>query len=449
MLDVDAARRICDAALAASRADGCEVALGGGMDALTRFAGNAIHQNMASEGYELVVRSILGRRTGRASTTRLDAAGIAAVVAESERVTRHMPERDDLLPLLGPQTYREVSGAFDAATAQLEPEARAAAVRALVDAAATHGFECAGIVRNVAGRVGEYGEKGTLALANSAGLFAWHRETRLHVSVTVQGPDSSGWADATVHAARDLDAAALGRVAVEKAHAASRPRPLEPGAYTVVLEPAAVAELLAFLAPEFSATVVHEGRSFLSGREARGLFGPGITLRDDPYHALHRGVPFDEEGVPVQPVTLVERGDLTSLVYDRLAAGRHGVVPTGHGLRVPSSDGAAASHLVLEGGDQTTAQLVAGVERGILVTRFWYTRPVDPTSLLITGMTRDGTFWIEDGRIRHGIRNMRFNQSLVDLLRSVRVLGRPEYAVPAVVPPVVADGFHFTSVTSF
>ena len=449
MLEQDVARHLCEQALSTSRADACEVLLGGGADALTRFANNEIHQNMASEAYELSVRSLIGRRTGRATTTRLDAEGIRRVVEESERVTRLCPERDDLLRLPQPQAYRDVPGAFDAPTADASPETRAEAVRAIVAAAEARDLVAAGFVSTVVGCVGDYGDKGTIAVANSNGLFACHQATALRISATLQGADSTGWVDVQSHRGADLDAAALGRLAADKAVAAAAPRELPPGEYTVVLEAAAVADLLAFTTLEWSATVVDEGRSFLSGRTGSRIFGPNIRLWDDPYHPLHQGTPFDEEGMPTAPVLLVEDGVQRGLVYDRVAAARHGVPPTGHALPVPSTEGAAAQHLVLEGGASSLAEMIQGTERGILVTRFWYTRPVDPRQLLITGMTRDGTFLIEGGEVRHGIKNLRFNHSLIDLLQRVRALGRAVYASPAVVPPLLADGFRFTSTTTF
>lgn len=449
MIDREHARSLCEQVLNASGADECEVALCGGVDALTRFANNVIHQNMSSESYELVVRSVIGRRTGHASTTLLDSEGIRRVVAESERVTRVMPERDDLLPLPGPRDYAQVDDAHDAETAILDAEARADLAARMIAASASHGLTAAGIVRCVEGDVGEYGERGTLALANSNGLFAFHRATQLKLTATAMGDDSSGWFDAQSHRAADLDADAVGRVAAEKARASAAPRSVPPGEYRVVLEPAAVADLLCYLAPEFSATVVDEERSFLSGCAQARLFGSNIDIADDAYHPLHRGRPFDEEGTPVQRVVLVEAGEHRGLVYERAAAARHDTTPTGHGLRVPSTNGAVAGALVLGGGDTSLDAMVRSTERGILVTRAWYTHPVDPAQLVITGMTRDGTFWIEAGEVRHGIRNMRFNQSLVQLLRQVTALGPQVYASPCVVPPLVVEGFRFTSETTF
>jgi predicted Zn-dependent protease len=331
----------------------------------------------------------------------------------------------------------------------LDPGARAACAAEIIDVARQAGYSAAGIVRTIEGEVGDYGEKGTLAVANSRGLFAWYNATSLQVTTTVQAPDSSGWADALRHRATDVDAGDVGRRATEKARLSAAPRSMAPGAYTVILEPAAVAELLAFLSVEFSATVVDEGRSFLSNRQGAQIFGRGIRISADPFHPLHQGRPFDAMGDATRTVALVEDGVHTGLVYDRVAAHRHGVSPSGHGLRVPSTDGAMADYLVLEGGDQSVDEMIRQTKRGVLVSRVWYTRPVDPAALLITGMTRDGTFWIEDGELQHGIRNFRFNQSLPALLQNVVAAGEPEYAWPAVVPPLKVEGFRFTSETSF
>ena len=194
---------------------------------------------------------------------------------------------------------------------------------------------------------------------------------------------------------------------------------------------------------------MEEGRSFLSGKVGKKLFGDNINIASDVYHPLHRDVPFDSEGVPTKRVQLIRDGVAENLVYDRLTAKRHGLEPTGHGLGPRGKLGAIPRALVMEGGRDTLEEMISSTERGILVTRFHYHNLVDPMKLIVTGMTRDGTFWIEDGRIRFGIKNLRFNQSLLDLLNSVEMTSEPVYVSGAVVPALKAREFNFTSSTEF
>jgi predicted Zn-dependent protease len=216
------------------------------------------------------------------------------------------------------------------------------------------------------------------------------------------------------------------------------------------LEPAAVADLLQEMAwISFGALLVQEGRSFLAGRLGERVMGENVTLRDDPYHPLHRSAPFDSEGIPTQPVTIIEKGFAKSPVYDRRTAAKEGRESTGHALPIPNTLGPVARNLVLEGGGETLDSLIAGVDRGLLVTRVWYTNVVDPGTVTITGMTRDGLFAIENGRVTHAVRNFRFNQSVVQLLGQVEAMSVPERVGGVVCPAVRAAGFHMSSLTEF
>jgi predicted Zn-dependent protease len=443
------AKGILDRALAAAGADEIEATLGGGESALTRFANNEVTQNVSERRYVLSIRVVRGKRTGRATGNDLSDPGIARLVRRAAEAAALQPEIPDLEPLPGPQRYREVE-AYDPATASLGPDAREVEVRHAVERCRAAGLDGAGIYENGQGTIGEYGEIGTLAIANSRGLFGYHRGTAAAFRVSALEGTAGGWASRESHRASDIDGAALAERAVEKAIRSRNPETWEPGPYTVVLEPAAVADLLQDMAwASFGALLVQEGRSFLAGKIGSRVMGENITLRDDSCHPLHLGSPFDAEGMPTVPVTIIEGGIARGPVYDRVTAAKEGKESTGHGLPVPNTWGPQARHLVLEGGRESLDSLVAGVERGLLVTRVWYTNLVDPGTVTVTGMTRDGLFAIERGRVTHAVRNFRFNQSVVGLLNQVEAMTPAERVNGVVCPAIRARGFQMSSLTEF
>ena len=273
-------------------------------------------------------------------------------------------------------------------------------------------------------------------------------------SITAMAADSSGWAKGSACSHRDLDPAAMARTASEKAQASRNPVELPPGAYTVILEPAAVLDLAGQMFGDFSATAISDGRSFLRDRIGEKLFGENITIYDDAYHPLQAGSPFDGEGVPRRKLVLVDRGVVREVAFCRQAAHTAGVEPTGHGFPLPNEFGEAPMNIVIAGGTAPIEEMIASTARGILVTRLWYIREVDPYEKIMTGMTRDGTFLIEDGRIARGVRNFRFNQALPEMLSNVEALSPPvrasgEESFDMVVPAMKVRGFHFTEVTRF
>lgn len=434
----------------AVRGDGeVEAILGGGRSELTRFANNEITQNVSERRYVLSIRVNRGKRTGRATGNDLSDAGVARLVRRAGEAARLSPEIPDMLPLPEKQAYREVKS-FDPVTASLGPEIRAREVEAAVRRCREAGLMGAGLYETGAGTIGDYGMITPLAMANSNGLFAYHDSTDARFTVSAMDGSASGWASGESHLSSEIDAGEIARQAVEKATRSRGPERREPGRYTVVLEPAAVADLLSDTAwLSFGALPVQEGRSFLSGKLGQRVLGENITIRDDPFHPLHRGAPFDAEGIPTKPVTIVDRGVGGSPVYDRQTAAKEGKESTGHGLPYPNPYGPIAGHLVLEGGEGTAQDLIERVERGLLVTRVWYTNVVDPITATLTGMTRDGLFAIEDGRIRGAVKNFRFNQSIVELLNQVEGLSSPLLVGGVVCPALLARGFHMSSVTEF
>jgi predicted Zn-dependent protease len=289
---------------------------------------------------------------------------------------------------------------------------------------------------------------------NSRGVNASYRETTARFSITAMAGDSSGWAKAGACDLRDLNPLDLARTAARKATESSVPRELPAGRYTVILEPAAVLDLVGQMFADFSATAIREGRSFLKDRIGQKLFGDNITIHDDACHPLQSGAPFDGEGVPRRRLTLVDGGVVRDIAYSRQAAALAGAAPTGHGFPLPNEYGETPVNIVVAGGDSSLEKMLASTERGILVTRFWYIREVDPYEKIFTGMTRDGTFLVEGGRVTAGIRNFRFNQSLVEMLSNVESLSASvrasgEETFDMVVPAMKVRDFNFTEVTRF
>lgn len=444
MLTKDKAAEIFSRLRKFSTADEVEALIAGGQSALTRFANNTIHQNVGERMLAVSVRAVVDGRTARATTNKTDDESLVRVARAAASLARWQPPNEDLLPMVARQKYPAVKRFFPA-TAAATPEDRARAVARVVGLAAGRGQTAAGIFATGASQT---------ALANSRGLFAYYEQSRAEFSVTFLDAGSSGWAKSNFSDVAKIDPDALAERASSTARQSREPGEAEPGRYTVILEPAAVLDLVGFLFYDFSATSVEDKRSCLTDRMGKPLFGANITIRDDVYHPLQTGPPFDGEGVPRRKVVLVEKGVPRALVYSRVAAKKLGAKPTGHGFPLPNEYGEAPLNLVFEGGNQSVEQMIRSTERGILVTRFWYIREVDPYRKILTGMTRDGTFLVEKGRVSGAIKNFRFNQSIIEMLASVEALGPAvraagEESFEMVVPAMKVRNFHFTEVTKF
>jgi predicted Zn-dependent protease len=344
-----------------------------------------------------------------------------------------------------------------AETAAATPQQRAETVRSIVSIADKHKLTTAGIVST---------SESVEAVFNSRGLNDWHTQTSSEISITMLAPDSSGWQKANSPNVANLDAAALAEIAARKAIESANPRETPAGKYTVILEPAAVLDIVGFMFFDFGGLAILDQRSFLNNRVGTKLFGDNINIWDDVAHPLQSGVPFDGEGVRRQKVQLVENGVIKRLVYARATAEKmkHSehkdkvgpVAPTGHGFPLPNEMGEAPMNIVFGATPEPSSvdQMIASTERGVLVTRLWYIREVDPYEKILTGMTRDGTFYVEDGKIRYGVRNFRFNQSLIHMLSNVEAMGTPvrasgEESFDMVVPAMKVRDFNFTEVTKF
>ena len=414
------------------------------IDALTRFANNAIHQHVAEHGVVVSIRTVLNGRTARVTTNRLDEDAFRSALDDCLSLAASQPKDPLLLPMPGKQKYRNVQR-FVPATTSVTAEERARAVKRTCEVAERSGQVAAGIFST--------GQSQTL-LGNSRGLFASYRQTQAEFSVTMQHGSATSWAKANSADARQVDPLALAITASEKAELAQNPIELAPGRYTVILEPAAVLDLVGFLFYDFSATAVRDKRSCLSGRVGKPLFGRNITLSDDVYHPEQLGLPFDGEGLPRQRVLLVDRGIPKNLVYSQRSAKLAHKKNTGHSFALPNEFGEAPMNLVLAGGNSSVPEMIASTDRGLLVTRLWYIREVDPYEKIMTGMTRDGLFLVEKGKVGSAVRNFRFNQSVLEMLRNVELLGSShrataEESFEMVVPPMKIGNFQFSEVTKF
>jgi PmbA protein len=425
-------------------ADETEVHVDEVNDSLTRFANNAIHQNVAEHGVNVSIRTVVDGRTARATTNRTDEDSLRAAIEASLSLAHSQPKDPHLLPLPGKQRYRKVNR-FLKSSAAVTPEDRARAVRRACDLAIKNGQVAAGIFAT---------GQSQAVLGNSRGLYAAYRETHAEFSVTMQENPAASWAKANSADVRAFDPQLLAARASDKAHLATSAKELPTGRYTVILEPSAVLDIVGFLFYDFAATALQDKRSCLNNRIGKQIFGKNISISDDAYHPLQLGAPYDGEGLPRQRVSLVENGVPRNLVYSRKSAKVAGKKPTGHGFSLPNEYGEAPMNLVFTGGDSSVEKMIASTDRGLLVTRLWYIREVDPYEKVMTGMTRDGLFLVENGRVTTAVRNFRFNQSLLEMLSNVELLGPAlratgEEAFEMVVPAMKVRNFHFSEVTKF
>ena len=462
MLTRDQASDIFDRIRKLSTADEVEVHFSGGKFALTRFANNTIHQNVAEENHVVSVRTVFGGRTARASTNRLDDESLRQVVKSSENLAKVQHPDLDLLPI---PDWHEASTASEMPvparhfeeTSGITPERRAESVKKIVGVAERHRLTTAGVFSSGDSFEGVF---------NSRGLNRWHTQTSAEVSITMLAEDSSGWQKANSPDVANLNPLQLAEVAAQKTVDSAHPREIPAGKYTVILEPAAVLDIVGFMFWDYSGMAILDQRSFLTGRIGKKLFGENITIIDDVSHSLQAGSPFDGEGVLRHRVPLVENGIVRRVVYARGTAARMKksehrdyvgpIEATGHGFPLPNEVGEMPLNIVfaLAGNPQSLEQMIASTERGVLVTRLWYIREVEPFEKMMTGMTRDGTFLVQNGRVTGGIRNFRFNESLIHMLSNVEAMSTPvrscgEESFDMVVPGMKVRDFNFTEVTKF
>ena len=433
------ARAILDKVMALSKADECSATLSGSSDGNVRFARNEVSTSGMVDNVDLVVASSFGKRTGTSTINQFDDASLLRVVRRAEELARLAPENPEAMPVLPRQKY-VATPTWSASTAAYDETARAKVAGASIDAARKAELVVAGYLAD---------SRRFNAIANSKGNFAYQTSSDLNYTATVRTPDGrgSGWVGRSLQDADDFHVDRDMAIAIRKARDSADAKALEPGKYTVVLEPAAVADLVAFMMFYFDARSADEGRSFLTkkgggNRLGEAMFDPRVSIWSDPADAGVPVVPWDDDGLPRRRTSWVDKGKVAALMYSRYWAQKQGKQPV-----------AMPANLVMAGGGKSTADLVRETARGILVTRTWYIRMVDPQTVLLTGLTRDGTFYIEDGRIKYPVKNFRFNESPVIMLNNIDELGKPvrlagdEVPFPMMVPPMKLRDFTFTSLS--
>ncbi|CAB4242673.1 Predicted Zn-dependent protease, modulator of DNA gyrase, PmbA protein [Methylacidimicrobium sp. AP8] len=434
------ARELATKLLSYSRAESAVAEMTGWSRLNVRIACNTITTDGADEGFHCRVASSFGKRRGEATGNKAGLGDLAELVRLSEEVARVCPEDPEFLPPPGPQVYPPPKG-YSPEAARLTAKDLAEHGRMILDLAEAKHVVAAAFLEC---------ESSFSAYAATSGLWVFQQSTRLQYAVSARTRDGggAGWAAAAAYSPAEIDLPALGRRAVEKALLSRHPKPLAPGRYTVLLEPSAACDLIGILLLSLQARPADEGRSFLSrpgGGTLLGeqLFADSVSLRSDPEDPVAPGSIYSTDGLPATPTNWVEKGKLLELIRPRFWAQKKNapVVPE-------------PTNLLVCGGERSTDQLIPGVDRGVLVTRLWYIRTVDPRTLLLTGLTRDGTFWIEKGKIAYPVNNFRFNESPVRLLKNVLALGKSEVTVgseiddlPARVPAVLSKEFTFSSVS--
>ena len=437
-------KQITDTILARSSADQTEVLMLVGDQALTRFANSTIHQNVYETDASVRIRVVLGKRIGVAGTNNLSDQSLADALEHALAIARFQPENPDFKSLPGPLPIPQMT-MFSEATAGCTPEQRARGAGAICLQARAKGVVASGALTTAVAE---------LAVANSLGTFAYFPTTHADINTVIMSDTSAGYAADLALDVDDLDFEAIGAEAVNKCLRSQNPCRLEPGTYSVILEPYAVEDFIQMMSyTGFSAVAMQEGRSFMVGKIGQQIIDPRISIWDDGLDPAGLPQPFDFEGVPKQRVELITNGVARGVVYDSYAAGKEGRQSTGHALPAPNTFGPFPLNSFFSPGDATVEQMIKSTERGLYVTRFHYTRPAEPTKVVVTGMTRDGTFWIENGEIAYPVNNLRFTQSYLEALNGVEAIGSKPKLMEGFgtvsVPALKLSAFTFTGATEF
>ncbi|MGJ7903434.1 TldD/PmbA family protein [Lysobacter sp. 1R34A] len=433
------AKAILDKVMALSKADECTATLTGSIAGNIRFALNNVSTSGIVSNSNLAVQSAFGNRVGSASINEFDDAALERVVRRAEDLARLAPENPEFMPAIDKQDYKP-SPTFSASTAAITPEFRAQVAADSIAPCRADKLTAAGFLED---------GQSFVAVANSKGNFGYQQATNFDYTCTVRTDDGrgSGWVGRNLKDASEFKADNEVRIAMRKATESAEAKALEPGKYTVILEPAAAAGLISFMMNFFDARQADEGRSFLSKKGGGNKLGeqvydPRVNISADPWDPRAPVLPWDAQGLAREKMSVVENGKVAALDYSRFWAKKQGKRAVG-----------APGNLLMAGGDKSTAELIKGTQKGILVTRTWYIRMVDPQTVLLTGLTRDGTFYIENGVIKHPVKNFRFNESPVIMLNNIEELGRPvrvagdESTFVMMIPPMKLRDFTFTSLS--
>ncbi len=427
------AKQIMEKALSFSTADACEINLSGSESGNIRYARNTVSTAGHRSNQTLVVQSNFGKKSGTATIDEFDDESLKKVVKRAEELAKLSPENPEFMAPLGPQKYDE-SITFNKATAAITPEYRANVAGSSIEPAAAKDITAAGFFDD---------SSGFSAMLNSNGLFAYNKSTDVNFTVTMRSNDGtgSGWVSRDFNDISKFDAAEASKVAIDKAILSKEAKAIEPGKYTVILEPAASVGLLGNMARAFNARTADEGRSFMS-KEGGGtkmgekIVDERINIWSDPLHPEAPASTWNGQGQPMKKTTWIENGVVKNLAYSRYWAEQKGKDP------VPFPNG-----FIMQGGDASLEDLIKDTKKGILVTRLWYIRTVDPQTLLYTGLTRDGTFYIENGKIKHPVKNFRFNESPIIMLNNLETLGKQVRINGNLVPYMKVRDFTFTSLS--
>jgi PmbA protein len=450
MLSRDECKAIIDKVTKIADAEQVEALLFSSNTDSTRFSDNVITQNVGLVDQSLRLRVINGKRQGVASVNQFDDESLKRCALNALAVANVAAEDPDLLPLQDKQPeYTKVENWFDS-TANYSAAQRAEQVGSVLRDYDSKGLEGAGVFDT---------DQAACAYGTNTGVFAYQQGTKaeFNVSCFADNGNIEGWAESFALDVDKVDGTGAGKIAMEKAEAGRNPQTIDPGAYTVVLEPAAVAEMMLFFGwMTANGLAFAEGRSFHQGELGQKLLDDKLTIVEDPYHPELGGSPFDFEGFPRQRVTLVENGTFKAVCHDRRSAKMCGQENTGHASLQPDARGPSPSSMVVATGDKSIEQMIEETGKGLLITKFHYTNVVNPQDVSVTGMTRAGTFLIEDGKVKHAVKNMRFTQSLLKAFSEIEAIGDKAHAGGGalfggsfVVPAMKLKSFRFSSPTGF
>ncbi len=433
ILTKEEAKQIIDKVLSYAKADETAVSISGGRTGNIRYARNTVNTSGETNEITLNITSVYGKRSGSASVNELDDESLRRAVVRAEEIAQLAPENPEYMPMLGPQQYIE-SKTFVESTNKINPDYRAQVAYDSITPSGEKNLTAAGYLEDFSG---------FSAMGNSKGMFGYNKSTSVDFSVTVRTADGtgSGYSSRDFNDASLLNSREVTTLAMQKAQASVNAQAIEPGKYTVILEPTAAFDLMRLLTSGMDARSADEGRSFLSKkgggtRLGEKLFDERVNIYSDPTHPEIPSAPWTNEGFPREKTTWVEKGVVKNMFYSRYWASKQGVTPVGR-----------PGGVIIEGGDQSIADMIKSTERGVLVTRFWYIRAVDPQTLLYTGLTRDGTFYIEDGQIKFPVKNFRFNESPIIMLNNIEALGKLQRVGGNMIPAMKIRDFTFTSLS--
>lgn len=433
ILTKEEAKQIIDKTLSFAKADETEVSISGGKTGNIRYARNTVNTSGETNSISLNITSVFGKQSGSTSINELDDESLKKAVARAEEIAKLAPENPEYMPMLGPQEYKETKTFFDS-TDQIDPDYRAQLAIDSIKPCVENNLTAAGYLEDFSG---------FSAMGNSKGMFGYNKGTSVDFTVTVRTSDGtgSGYSGADFNDVNLLKSGSVTNLAVQKAMASQNAQAIEPGKYTVILEPRAASDLLRRVTFGLDARSADEGRSFMSKkgggtRIGEKLFDERVNIYSDPANSQIPVAPWSGDGLPLEKTQWVENGVVKNLFYSRYWAEKQGVevVPRPRGV-------------IFEGGDESLADMVRSTERGVLVTRFWYIRSVDPQTLLFTGLTRDGTFYIEDGQIKFPVKNFRFNESPIIMLNNIESMGKPQRVDGSLVPAMKIRDFTFSSLS--